>query len=192
MRMTKWTKARRINNLAVQPPLFYFNFKEFEDIGTTIRGSRVVIDVIGRISSIGPIEQINIQTGLIDIRDILIENIRGKTLRITVWPTFLPLINETTILKISKHSLVFFAFSSLELKSYNREPFLKTYSATKIYTDQIHPHIAQYLEVFGERNSPVNVLQPRVFQPSKPSKMTTPINIALKDLITLEPYSNKD
>lgn len=36
-------------------------------------------DVIGRISSIGPIEQINTQTGLTDIRDILIENIRYTT-----------------------------------------------------------------------------------------------------------------
>ncbi|KAF3339884.1 DNA binding protein-like protein [Carex littledalei] len=148
IRMTKWTEARRIDNLAVQPPLFYFNFKEFEDIGTTIRGSRVVVDVIGRISSIGPVEQINTQSGLTDIRDILIENIRGKTLRITLWPTFMPLINEPVISEASKHSPVVYAFSSLELKSYNREPFLKTYSATKIYTDQTHPHIAQYLELY--------------------------------------------
>ncbi|KAF3326333.1 hypothetical protein FCM35_KLT07963 [Carex littledalei] len=98
MRMTKWIEALRINNLAVQPPLFYFNFKEFEDIGTTIRGSRVVVDVIGRISSIGPVEQINTQSGLTDIRDILIENIRYTTHYYEKFPNMLSLIVEVSLI----------------------------------------------------------------------------------------------
>lgn len=47
------------------------------------------------------------------------------------------------------------------------------------------------LSRFTGGKSSVNVLQPRVFLPSKASKLTTLINISLKDLIALEPYGNK-
>lgn len=41
--MTKWTEPCRVENPTVEPPSFYFNFSELEDIGTTIRGTRLVV-----------------------------------------------------------------------------------------------------------------------------------------------------
>lgn len=43
IRMTKWMEAQRIDNPPIEPPIFYFNFREFEDIGTTITGSRIAV-----------------------------------------------------------------------------------------------------------------------------------------------------
>lgn len=46
--MSKWTEACRINNPPVEPSLFYFNLCELEDLGTIIRGTRLVVGYMNK------------------------------------------------------------------------------------------------------------------------------------------------
>ncbi|KAJ4755441.1 Replication protein A 70 kDa DNA-binding subunit B [Rhynchospora pubera] len=190
IRFHKFTQVIRVKNTDRRIPRYYFNFRDIGDIGSAdLRKPKIAVDVIGRLSAIGEIRHVPTITGVYT-KDILLANQINQTIRVTLWSEFMDIIQDEVLKEMSKTKPVVVAFSSLELRYFNGTYSLKTFSATKIYTDPDFSYIMAFAQTLGDDTEPIELLPPLEIQPSRASKLTTPIAMTLQEMIELEPYSS--
>ncbi|KAJ1686117.1 hypothetical protein LUZ63_017507 [Rhynchospora breviuscula] len=191
IKLHRYTQVIKVKEQHNEIPLYYFKFRELEEIGVNLRASKTVVDIIGRISAIGQTRQANPDSN-VHYKDIVITNERNTSVRVTLWPGYAELIDTETIQEISKTNPVVIAFSSLEIKYYKGVYSLKTFSATKVYMDPAQPEILAYTDRFQGVQHPIGEIESGESQASRSSSSTPPIPKTLLELIELEPLSNKD
>ncbi|XP_078152482.1 replication factor A protein 1-like [Carex rostrata] len=93
IQLTASTEITKVIDGNATFPLRYFDFKSLKSIGTTIKGAKTIVDVIGQVTSIGPIKQVLKNHAQVSIRDIEIEDERDDKVLINIWEDYLPQID---------------------------------------------------------------------------------------------------
>ncbi|KAJ4762899.1 Replication protein A 70 kDa DNA-binding subunit B [Rhynchospora pubera] len=160
IRFHKFTQVIRVKNTDRRIPRYYFNFRDIGDIGTADLRKPKI--VVDVIGRLSAIGEIRLVPTITGVytKDILLANQINQTIR-------------------------FF-----RIKIFNGTYSLKTFSATKIYTDLDFSYIMAFAQTSGDDTEPIELLPPLEIQPSRASKLTTPIAMTLQEMIELEPYSS--
>ncbi|XP_050131979.1 uncharacterized protein LOC126608190 [Malus sylvestris] len=138
-------------------PMQWFNFIEFEQLHNKIDTDVELTDVFGCLTVVQPTEEITIQrTRIAKKRNLNLQNIRGETIRVTLWGETATTFDDSEIQTLLPP--VFVALTSLKVKLYRGNPVLGSTGATVYVFNPDIPQLSEYKLRFEHLRSPVRIL----------------------------------
>uniref|UniRef100_A0A2K1ZPE8 Uncharacterized protein n=1 Tax=Populus trichocarpa TaxID=3694 RepID=A0A2K1ZPE8_POPTR len=126
------TKIIGIEAITPYVPRYYFNFIDYTHILTKSKVSRTLTDVLGRLKALQPLEQVMVRGQTLENkREFMLENIRGKELRITLWGDSARDFDELALHNLP--SPVIIAFAGFRVTEFKGKPNLNSTTASLWY-----------------------------------------------------------
>ncbi|KAJ4833709.1 hypothetical protein Tsubulata_018862 [Turnera subulata] len=151
-----FTKVESIDCGIDRIPLLMFQFVDAELIIDRCNTTTYLSDIVGLLTSIGPLEPIQTRRGLMQKRNLMMTLSGGQKFEVTLWGQQADLISEDLVHN-SKGPMVL-ALTSLLSKMFLREYTLSSTHATKVYLNPDIPEIKKLLESCDEKDA-ISLLQ---------------------------------
>ncbi|KAF6147448.1 hypothetical protein GIB67_022108 [Kingdonia uniflora] len=126
------TIVKRFEDQTLPIPFYKFSFVEFNEITHRYNHPKYLTDIVGKLKAITEIELVSKRNGETSPKwDLLLENVCGSTMKITVWDHML----EEIPLDLSQipSTLIVLIVTSTTIDIFKGVCYLKPISATKMY-----------------------------------------------------------
>ncbi|KAJ4746095.1 Replication protein A 70 kDa DNA-binding subunit [Rhynchospora pubera] len=147
IKITGETNIRLLSSDAYPIPIYNFDFRHFEDVGTEITYKKAILDVIGRLTGFSDVRIPPTQPHT-RVRTMYLTNERGKVMDVALWGGFIDKFDIVALHEQSQSSSIVLACNGLQITEYRRLYGLKTYTGTRFHTDTAIQEIADYLHKY--------------------------------------------
>ncbi|XP_039140380.1 replication factor A protein 1-like [Dioscorea cayenensis subsp. rotundata] len=91
-------------------PRYHFEFLDREKMAPQANSDKYLIDAIGTLMSIGPIQNVQLTKyeKIVEKRDVILKEASGDELKITVWESTFPQLNANKLLQIRPNPVLLF------------------------------------------------------------------------------------
>ncbi|CAI0550434.1 unnamed protein product [Linum tenue] len=161
-----------------------YEFCAFERLKERLKSNVLLSDVIGWLSSIGKIDNVNTKNGPTIIQRLVLKNERGVVLPITLWGDFASQLNADELVETAKTSPVIVALRGLLI-----EPFkgvtASTSSAAFITLNPQSIDVTDLIQAASNELGIVDLLPVKFETPEKAAEHERELQKTLGELITL-------
>ncbi|KAJ1686825.1 hypothetical protein LUZ63_010753 [Rhynchospora breviuscula] len=187
LKITQQTQINTLPSDMYPIPIYHFDFKPLEDVGTKITYEKAVLDVIARLSGFSTIRTVP-TLGNARVQTMYLTNERGYTMDVALWADFIDKFNMPELYEQSKTAPIIIACNGLQIKKGFGDIYsLKTYTGTRFHFDTNIKEISDYLQQTPYDNQPI-VLEatPEMFNRDAPAHSlltkSPPVRITLAQL----------
>ncbi|KAJ3679809.1 hypothetical protein LUZ60_016087 [Juncus effusus] len=140
----KSTIVECLRSCEFEIPLHVFNFQKFSMIKDQLPNDELLIDVIGYIVGIGPMEEVNLKNRIGHKRNMELQDSENEKITLTLWEEYGYGINMDDIIDKSRTEFVVAIFCGMTVRKYKEKSYVCTTSATKCYIDEDFPEVTKF------------------------------------------------
>ncbi|KAF3968342.1 hypothetical protein CMV_007749 [Castanea mollissima] len=127
------TSVKECNEKSELIPMHAFEFATYDCINSRLNNNSYLTDIIGKLTAVGPIEQVHFDNGSTNIRNLQILLPEDKELKISLWDESAETITENDF-KEDEGPYVIIVTSTI-VKEFQGKLNLNTTSASKVYVN---------------------------------------------------------
>ncbi|KAJ4794188.1 Replication factor-A carboxy-terminal domain protein [Rhynchospora pubera] len=185
--ITHQTQIKTLPSDMYPIPVYHFDFKRLEDVGTEITYEKAVLDTIARLSGFSTVRTVQ-SAGNARVQTMYLTNERGFTMDVALWADFIDQFDIAALYEQSKTTPIIIACNGLQVRKANPDIYsLKTYTGTRFYLDNTIKEISDYLhQTPYDGKTIVLEATPEMFNRTAPGRSlvarSPPVNITLAQL----------
>ncbi|XP_065624645.1 uncharacterized protein LOC111994371 isoform X1 [Quercus suber] len=182
------TSVKECNEESELIPMHAFEFATYNCINNRLNDNSYLTDLIGKLTAVGPIEQVHFDSGSTNIRNLHILLPKDKELKISLWDESAETIIENDF-KEDKGPYIIIV-TSTTVKAFQGKLNLNTTSASKVYVNlditEVSELIDRYKVVENEYDNVVRSIPARDKKPKSKSELLLQTMMSLAEIKALE------
>uniref|UniRef100_A0A7N2M3C5 Replication protein A1 n=2 Tax=Quercus lobata TaxID=97700 RepID=A0A7N2M3C5_QUELO len=169
-------------------PMHAFEFATYDCINNRLNDNSYLTDMIGKLTAVGPIEQVHFHNGSTNIRNLQILLPEDKELKISLWDESAETITENDFKEDEGPYIII--VTSTTVKAFQGKLNLNTTSATKIYVNldiaEVSELIDRYKVAEDEYDNVVRSIPAHDKKPKFESELILQTTMSLAEIKALE------
>uniref|UniRef100_A0A7N2M120 Uncharacterized protein n=1 Tax=Quercus lobata TaxID=97700 RepID=A0A7N2M120_QUELO len=182
------TSVKECNEESELIPMHAFEFATYDCINNRLNDNSYLTDIIGKLTAVGPIEQVHFHNGSTNIRNLQILLPEDKELQISLWDESAETITENDFKEDEGPYIII--VTSTTVKAFKGKLNLNTTSATKVYVNlditEVFELIDRYKVVEDEYDNVVRSIPARDKKPKSESELILQTTMSLAEIKALE------